>query len=144
MVLLDVLLLLEDDVFAQVVAEFHGLLDASAYISDIRVFAVVEVLVSENSRLRLHHSFMPIRYREEMERMQQQDAQLYREQRRVPKVISPQDTDNHAGTIKLVEAPRAHEMVRRYAEFVLSSVSRSCTCLSSTRLASSESYGVSC
>jgi hypothetical protein len=46
--------------------------------------------------------------------MQQQDGQLYREQRRVPKVISPQDTDNHGGTIKLVEAPRAHEMVRCY------------------------------
>jgi hypothetical protein len=57
---------------------------------------------------------MPIRYREEIERMQQQDAQLYREQRRIPKVISPQDTDNHGGTLKLVEAPRAHEMVRRY------------------------------
>jgi hypothetical protein len=71
-------------------------------------------LVSENVRLRIHHSFMPIRYGEEIERMQQQDAQLYREQRQVPKVISPQDTDNHAGTIKLVEAPRAHEMVRRY------------------------------
>jgi hypothetical protein len=41
-------------------------------------------LVSENSRLRIHHSFMPIRYREEIERMQQQDAQLYRDQRRVP------------------------------------------------------------
>jgi hypothetical protein len=46
--------------------------------------------------------------------MQQQDNQLYRDQRRIPKVISPQDTDNHAGTIKLVEAPRAHGMVRRY------------------------------
>ena len=29
--------------FAQVVAELHGLLDASAYLSDIRIFAVVEV-----------------------------------------------------------------------------------------------------
>jgi hypothetical protein len=49
-------------------------------------------LVSENSRLRIHHSFMSIRHREEIERMQQQDAQLYRDQRRIPKVISPQDT----------------------------------------------------
>jgi hypothetical protein len=71
-------------------------------------------LVSENSRLRIHHSFVPIQYREEIERMQQQYAQLYREQRRTPKVISPQDTDNHGGTLKLVETPRAHEMVRRY------------------------------
>jgi hypothetical protein len=62
-------------------------------------------LVSENSRLRIHHSFMPIRYREEIERMQQQDNQLYQEQRRIPKIISPQDSDNHAGIIKLVEAP---------------------------------------
>ncbi len=46
--------------------------------------------------------------------MQQQDNQLYREQRRIPKIISPQDSDNHAGIIKLVEAPRAHEMVQRY------------------------------
>jgi hypothetical protein len=46
--------------------------------------------------------------------MQQQDSQLYRDQRRVPKVISPQDTDNHSVIIKLVEAPRAHEMMRRY------------------------------
>ncbi len=38
-------------------------------------------LVSENSRVRVHHSFMPIRYREETERMQQQDNQLYSEQR---------------------------------------------------------------
>jgi hypothetical protein len=45
-------------------------------------------LVSENSRLRIHDSFVPIRYREEIERMQQQDAQLYREQRRIPKVDS--------------------------------------------------------
>jgi hypothetical protein len=37
-------------------------------------------LVSENSRLRIHHSFMPI-HSEEIERMQQQDNQLYREQR---------------------------------------------------------------
>ncbi len=42
-------------------------------------------LVSENSRLRLHHSFVPIRYREEIERMQQQDAQLYREQNEFPR-----------------------------------------------------------
>ena len=72
------------------------------------------MLVSENSRLRVHLSFMPIRYRQEIETMQKPDNQLYREQRRVPKNISPQDSDNHAGKLKLVEAPRAHEMTRRY------------------------------
>ena len=72
------------------------------------------MLVSENSKLRLHLSFMPIRYRQEIEVMQKTDNQLYREQRRTPKNISPQDSDNHAGKLKLVEAPRAHEMTQRY------------------------------
>ena len=72
------------------------------------------MLVSENSKLRVHLSFMPIRYRQEIETMQKTDNQLDREQRRVPKNISPQDSDNHAGKLKLVEAPRAHEMTRRY------------------------------
>jgi hypothetical protein len=33
---------------------------------------------------------------------------------RTPKNISPQDSDNHTGKMKFVEAPRAHEMTRRY------------------------------
>jgi hypothetical protein len=57
---------------------------------------------------------MPIRYREEVEEMQKTDNSLYRSQRRTPRIISPQDSDNHGGSLKLVEAPRAHEMVRRY------------------------------
>jgi len=72
------------------------------------------MLVSENSKLRVHLSFMPIRYRQEVEKMQQTDNQVYREQRKIPKNFSPQDSDNHAGKLKLVEAPRAHEMTRRY------------------------------
>ncbi len=72
------------------------------------------VLVSENAKLRVHHSFMPIRYKQEVEKMQQTDNQVYREQRRIPKNFSPQDSDNNAGKLKLVEAPRAHEMTRRY------------------------------
>jgi hypothetical protein len=35
-------------------------------------------LVSESSKLRIHHSFMPIRYREEVEEMQKTDNSLYR------------------------------------------------------------------
>jgi hypothetical protein len=46
--------------------------------------------------------------------MQKTDNQVYREQRRIPKNTSPQESDNHAGKIKFVEAPRAHEMTRRY------------------------------
>ncbi len=71
-------------------------------------------LVSENAKFRIHHSFMPIRYREEVEEMQKTDNSLYRSQRRTPRIISPQDSDNHGGSLKFVEAPRAHEMVRCY------------------------------
>ncbi len=46
--------------------------------------------------------------------MQKTDNQVYRKQRRIPKNISPQDSDNYAGKLKLVEAPRAHEMTRCY------------------------------
>ncbi len=46
--------------------------------------------------------------------MQSSDNQLYREQRRIPKNISPQDSDNHAGKLKVVKAPRSHEMTQRY------------------------------
>ena len=46
------------------------------------------MLVSENSKLRVHLSFMPIRYRQEIETMQRTDNQLYREQRKTPKNIS--------------------------------------------------------
>jgi hypothetical protein len=46
------------------------------------------MLVSENSKLLLHLSFMPIRYRQEIETMQKTDNQLYQEQRRIPKNIS--------------------------------------------------------
>jgi len=62
----------------------------------------------------VHLSFMPIRYRQEIEKMQLTDNQVYREQRRIPKNFSPQDSDNQAGKLKLIEAPRAHEMIRRY------------------------------
>jgi hypothetical protein len=90
----------------QVLQKQHDLLDVLEHSN--------AALVSENAKLRLHHSFMPIRYREEVEEMQKTDNSLYRSQRRTPRIISPQDSDNHGGSLKLVEAPRAHEMVRRY------------------------------
>ena len=49
------------------------------------------MLVSENAKLRVHLSFMPIRYRQEIEKMQLTDNQVYREQRKIPKNFSPQD-----------------------------------------------------
>ncbi len=71
-------------------------------------------LVSENSKLCVHHSFMPIKYREEVETTQKIDNPLYRSRRKTPKIISPQDSDDHGEALKFVEARRAHEMVQRY------------------------------
>ncbi len=90
----------------QVLQKQHDLLDVLEHSN--------AALVSENAKLRIHHSFMPIRYREEVEEMQNTDNSLYRSQRRTPRIISPQDSDNHGGALKFVEAPRAHEIVRRY------------------------------
>ncbi len=89
----------------QVLQKQHDLLDMLEHSN--------AALVSENSKLRIHHSFMPTRYREEVEEMQKTDNSLYRSQRRTPRIISPQDS-NHGGVLKFVEAPRAHEMARRY------------------------------
>jgi hypothetical protein len=60
------------------------LLDKQSQLLDT-LEATNAALVSENFRLRVHHSFMPTRYKEEVERMQREDNQLYREQRRIPK-----------------------------------------------------------
>ncbi len=87
----------------QVLQKQHDLLDVLEHSN--------AALVSENSKRRVHHSFMPIRYREEVEAMQKN--QLFA----VPNSeedISSQDSYNHDGALKFVEAPRAHEMVRRY------------------------------
>ncbi len=85
----------------QVLQKQHDLLDVLEHRN--------AVLVSENSKLRAHHSFMHIRYREAVEEMQKTDNSLFRSQRRTPRIISPQDSDNHGGVLKFVEAPRAHK-----------------------------------
>jgi hypothetical protein len=46
------------------------------------------MLVSENSKLRVHFSFMPIRYRQEIESMQKTDNQYTESRGEFPRIYS--------------------------------------------------------
>ncbi len=70
-------------------------------------------LVTENSELRMHMSFMPVEYREYVKNMQSSNHQQYRQQRATPKVIIP-NTDHKDGLtdIELEDAPMSHPLVQ--------------------------------
>jgi hypothetical protein len=70
------------------------------------------LLVTENSELRMHLSFMPVAYRDYVTGIQATNHESYRNQRSDPKVIIP-DTghlDNQS-PIRLMNAPMAHPSV---------------------------------
>jgi hypothetical protein len=70
-------------------------------------------LVTENSELRMHMSFMPVEYRDYVKNMQSSNHQQYRQQRATPKVIVP-NTDHTEGLadIELEDAPMSHPSVQ--------------------------------
>jgi hypothetical protein len=70
-------------------------------------------LVTENSELRMHMSFMPVEYRDYVKNMQSSNHQEYCKQRVTPKVIIP-DTDHKDGlvNIQLEDAPMSHPSVQ--------------------------------
>ena len=72
-------------------------------------------LVTENSELRMHMSFMPVEYRDYVKNMQTSNHQQYRKQRVTPKVIVP-NTDHKEGLvdIELEDAPMAHPSVQHF------------------------------
>ena len=72
-------------------------------------------LVTENSELRMHMSFMPVEYRDYVKSMQSSNHQQYRKQRVTPKVIVP-NTDHKEGIadIELEDAPMTHPSVQHY------------------------------
>jgi len=72
-------------------------------------------LVTENSELRMHMSFMPVEYRDYVKNMQSSNHQQYRKQRVTPKVIVP-NTDHKEGLtdIELEDAPMSHPSVQFY------------------------------
>ena len=72
-------------------------------------------LVTENSELRMHMSFMPVEYRDYVKNMQSSNHQQYRKQRVTPKVIVP-NTDHKEGIadIELEDAPMTHPSVQHY------------------------------
>ncbi len=67
------------------------------------------VLVTENSKLRMHLSFMPVEYRDFVANIQGTNGVLYTSQRRDPKVIIPRDDHTAGGNIAL-ECKNAYAM----------------------------------
>jgi hypothetical protein len=53
------------------------------------VLAKNALLVTENSQLRMHLSFMPVEYRDYISNLQSTNDHEYRNQRRTPRVIIP-------------------------------------------------------
>jgi hypothetical protein len=70
------------------------------------------VLVTENSKLRMHLSFMPVQYRDFVANIQATNNVLYQTQRRDPKVIIPRDDHTAGGNIAVTNAPMSHPSVQ--------------------------------
>jgi hypothetical protein len=70
------------------------------------------VLVTENSQLRMHLSFMPVQFRDFVANLQATNDVLYTTQRRDPKVIIPRDDHMVGGNISLTHAPMSHPAVQ--------------------------------
>ncbi len=70
------------------------------------------VLVTENSQLRMHLSFVPVQYRDFVANLQATNDVLYTTQRRDPKVIIPRDDHTAGGNISLTHAPMSHPAVQ--------------------------------
>ncbi len=70
------------------------------------------VLVTENSQLRMHLSFMPVQYRDFVANIQATNDVLYTTQRRDPRVIIPRDDHMAGGNISLTHAPMSHPAVQ--------------------------------
>jgi hypothetical protein len=70
-------------------------------------------LVTENSELPMHISFMPVEYRDYVKNVQTSNHQQYRKQRVTPKVITP-NTDHKDGIadIELEDAAISHPSVQ--------------------------------
>jgi hypothetical protein len=70
-------------------------------------------LVTENSELRMHMSFMPVEYRDYLKNMQASNHRQYRQQRATPRVIVP-NTDHKEGLadIEVEDAPMSHPSVQ--------------------------------
>jgi len=76
------------------------------------VLAKNALLVTENSELRMHMSFVPVEYRDFISGLQGTNHEYYRNQRSDPKIIIP-DTGhlNSQSPIRLMNAPMAHPSV---------------------------------
>ncbi len=69
------------------------------------------LLVTENSQLHMHLSFMPVEYRDFVSNLQSTIDHEYRNQRRTPRVIVPDLIHKQGSEILLEDAPMAHPSV---------------------------------
>jgi hypothetical protein len=72
------------------------------------------VLVAENSKLRMHLSFMPVQYRDFAINIQATNSVLDQTQRRDAKVIIPQDEHTTGGNIAVTKAYMSHPSVQEW------------------------------
>jgi hypothetical protein len=72
------------------------------------------ILVTENSQLRSHISFMPVQYRDFAANLQATNSPIYLNQRADPKVIVPRSNHTTGGEIVLAGAPMSHPSVQEY------------------------------
>jgi hypothetical protein len=75
------------------------------------VLAKNALLVTENSQLRMHLSFMPVEYRDYVSNLQSTNDYEYRNQRRTPRVVIPDTFHKQGSEILLEDAPMAHPSV---------------------------------
>jgi hypothetical protein len=75
------------------------------------VLAKNALLVTENSQLRMHLSFVPVEYRDYISNLQATNDPIYRNQRRTSRVIIPDTFHKRGSEILLEDAPMAHSSV---------------------------------
>ncbi len=75
------------------------------------VLAKNALLVSENSELRMHMSFMPVEYRDYVKSLQTSNHQEYRNQRKTPQVLVPATDHKDGGSTTKMAVPETENAV---------------------------------
>jgi hypothetical protein len=99
-----------DSITSYSVSDMDNVLTSQKKLMD-DVIAKNVLLVSENSELRMHMSFMPVEYRDYVKNLQKSNHQQYRNQRKTPQVIIPETDHKDGGSIETENAPMVHHAV---------------------------------
>jgi hypothetical protein len=93
-----------DSITPYSVSDMDNVLTSQKKLMD-DVIAKNALLVSENSELRMHMSFMPVEYWDYVKNLQKSNHQEYRNQRKTPQVIIPETDHKDGGSIEMGNAP---------------------------------------